>query len=293
MNQSTLFERREALDEGDRTGMSPCAEVELDKPAFETENARVKIYHADALAFLRALPENSVDIIVTDPAYSGMNQHLKLGSGRIIGKYSDKATSGKWFEEFHDTEENYQDFLSECFRVLKNDRHIYIMFDSFSLLTLAPLVRSIFELKNLIVWDKVNIGMGHYFRRRHEFIVFASKGKRPLNARTMPDVWRIKRVSALKYPTQKPVEVFEAMLAGSVEDDFLVCDPFLGSGSAAIAAMRYKCRFIGCDISDAALSAASSRIELFSQAGMDNLQAKSLLVEGESYKWLEKHGTSY
>lgn len=225
MDQSTLFERREELNGSNRNGFTSHAAVELAQPAFQTEDAKIKLYQADALAFLRALPANSVDIIVTDPAYSGMNQHLKLGSGRIIGKYSNKATSGKWFEEFHDMEENYQSFLAECYRVLKNDRHIYIMFDSFSLLTLAPLVRSVFELKNLIVWDKINIGMGHYFRRRHEFIVFASKGKRPLNARTMPDVWRIKRVAAFKYPTQKPVELFEAMLAGSVEKNFLVCDP--------------------------------------------------------------------
>lgn len=91
-----------------RNELSSCSDVELSHPTFQTEDSKIKIYQADALAFLRALPKNSVDIIVTDPAYSGMNQHLKLGSGRIIGKYSDKATSGKWFEEFHDTEENYK-----------------------------------------------------------------------------------------------------------------------------------------------------------------------------------------
>lgn len=121
----------------------------------------VKIYRADVLEFLSTLEDESVDLITTDPAYSGMNQHLQLGSGRIIGKYSDKANSGKWFEEFHDTIENYGNFLSECLRVLKNNRHIYIMFDSYSLLTLAPLVREYFDVKNLITWDKVNIGMGH------------------------------------------------------------------------------------------------------------------------------------
>ena len=59
--------------------------------------------------------------------------------------------------------------------VLRDDRHIYLMFDSFSLLTLAPLVREHFAVKNLIVWDKVNLGMGHHFRRRHELVLFAAK----------------------------------------------------------------------------------------------------------------------
>jgi hypothetical protein len=42
----------------------------------------------------------------------------------------------------------------------------------------------------VLVWDKVSIGMGHYFRRRHEHIVFASKGRRKLNRKDFPDVWR-------------------------------------------------------------------------------------------------------
>ncbi len=43
----------------------------------------VHIEQNDALAFLRSLPDESVDVITTDPAYSGMNQYLKRGSGRI------------------------------------------------------------------------------------------------------------------------------------------------------------------------------------------------------------------
>ncbi len=125
--------------------------------SIQPQNA--KVYRADVIEFLSTLENESVDLITTDPAYLGMNQHLQLGSGRIIGKYSDKANSGEWFEEFHDTLENYANFLSECFRVLKNNRHIYIMFDSYSLLTLAPLVREYFDVKNLITWDKVNIEM--------------------------------------------------------------------------------------------------------------------------------------
>ncbi len=263
----------------------------LNGPYYQTDNGRVKIYHQDALRFLRSLPSDSVDVIATDPAYSGMNQHLQLGSGRIIGKYENKGQEGsKWFEEFHDTEENYTAFLNECYRVLKTDRHIYIMFDSFSLLTLAPLVRNIFEVKNLIVWDKVNIGMGHYFRRRHEFILFATKGKRHLTSHRIPDVWRIKRVAAFKYPTQKPVEIFEAMLAGSVEEDFVVCDPFLGGGSSAIAAINKGCRFVGCDTSESAIKTCAERIKIYTTIGHDKLQTKSLLLDDEDYSWLKPNG---
>src|SRR5688572_10004513 len=104
-----------------------------------------KIAQDDCIRFLQSIPDKSVDLIVTDPAYSGMNNKLKLGKGRIIGKYSEKGQDkSKWFSEFLDTEENYHVFLAECKRVLRSTGHIYIMFDSFSLLSLAPVVRQYF-----------------------------------------------------------------------------------------------------------------------------------------------------
>ena len=233
--------------------------------------------------FLKALPPASVDIIISDPAYSGMNQRLKLGRGKIIGKYSDAGKSGaKWFEEFHDTTENYRTFLKESYRVLKNNRHIYIMFDTYSLLSLAPIAREIFEVKNVLCWDKANIGLGHYFRRRHEFILFASKGKRHLNSKNIPDVWKIKRVTASQYPTQKPTEIFELMLIGSAEKDFVVCDPFLGSGSSAIAAIKSDCMFLGCDISDKSMSVSKERVTEFLKSKTDIYQKSSALSDDEA-----------
>ena len=251
-----------------------------DEAVYKTSDSRVAIFQNDAITFLKNLPNNSVDVIVTDPAYSGMNQKLKLGRGKIIGEYKKAGENGaKWFEEFHDTEENYKTFLQECYRVLKNNRHIYIMFDSYSLLSLAPVVRDIFQVKNVICWDKVNIGLGHYFRRRHEFILFASKGKKNLNSKSIPDVWKVKRVSSMKYPTQKPTEIFELMLKGSAEKDFVVCDPFLGSGSSAIASIKAGCMFWGCDIADKAISTSKERVQSFLETNIDPYQKQSLLED--------------
>jgi site-specific DNA-methyltransferase (adenine-specific) len=251
--------------------------------AYENEDKTVSIYQEDAISFLKTLPTNSVDLIVTDPAYSGMNQMLKLGSGKIIGKYSEAGQDGsKWFEEFHDTEENYEAFLKECYRVLKRNRHIYIMFDSYSLLSLAPIARKIFDIKNVLCWDKANIGLGHYFRRRHEFILFASKGKRPLNSKNIPDVWKIKRVVASSYPTQKPTEVFELMLLASAEKGYVVCDPFMGSGSSAIASIKLGCKFIGCDISTKAINFSQKRIDNYLKMETDINQKTSLLSDDEA-----------
>jgi site-specific DNA-methyltransferase (adenine-specific) len=137
------------------------ARFPIKAPFFENAPHGITIVHDDAINFLKSLDSESIDIIVTDPAYSGMNQKLKLGRGKIIGTYADAGKKeARWFEEFHDTEENYATFLQECYRVLKNNRHIYIMFDSYSLLSLAKIVREVFEVKNVICWDKANIGLG-------------------------------------------------------------------------------------------------------------------------------------
>jgi site-specific DNA-methyltransferase (adenine-specific) len=214
-----------------------------------------------------------VDLIATDPAYSGMNRHLLLGRGRIVGDYRKAGAEGqKWFSEFQDDPETFRYLLAEFHRVLRNQRHLYVMFDSYSLLSLGHLVREKFDVKNLIVWDKMLLGMGHHFRRRHELVLFASKGKRPLARRDLPDVWRIRRIARAPYPTQKPVEVFEAMLCASVQPGYTVCDPFAGSGSAAIAALRHGCHFIGADISPRACRLATERIARFSVDGRDPLQ---------------------
>jgi site-specific DNA-methyltransferase (adenine-specific) len=241
------------------------------------EGHKIHIELNTCIRFLKSLPQNSVDVVVTDPAYSGMNNKLQLGRGRIVGKYNDKGNlGGKWFTEFEDTEENYTLFLSECKRVLRKDTgHIYIMFDSFSLLSLGHLVRNYFAVKNIITWDKLNLGMGHYFRRRHEFILFATNdNNRKIKNRSFPDVWRFKRIHRATYPTQKPVELFQAMIHASAEEGFTVCDPFMGSGSSAIAAIKNNCNFLGCDISAKAFELTQKRVECFISTKKDMLQAK-------------------
>ncbi|VAW31908.1 hypothetical protein MNBD_CHLOROFLEXI01-3434 [hydrothermal vent metagenome] len=256
---------------------------------FEYQDKSICLKQDDCIHFLQTLPPNSVDLIVTDPAYSGMNKHLELGRGRIIGKYSAKGTeNGKWFAEFEDSEENYRTFLSECRRVLRTENgHIYIMFDSYSLLTLGAVVREYFDVKNLITWDKINIGMGHYYRRRHEYIIFSTNGNtHKLRNQSFPDVWRFKRIHRAKYPTQKPVELFQTMIHASTEDGFTVCDPFMGSGSSAIAAIKNNCNFIGCDVAEKAITISHERIKAFLESGIDTLQKKEAHIPNEKLFWM-------
>lgn len=228
----------------------------------------VELQVADCLDYLQSLDTASVDLIVTDPAYSGMNRHLRLGHGRIVGRYSHPDNT-HWFQEFHDDPARFSALLHECQRVLRDGRHIYIMFDTFSLLTLGATVRDHFGVKGVIVWDKMSMGMGNYFRRQHEFILFAAKGRRSINRRDITDVWRIRRLHRKTYPTQKPVALFQRMIDASGAPGYVVCDPFLGSGSSAIAALRADCDFRGCDASPDAVRNAQDRISRYLADGVD------------------------
>ena len=257
----------------------------------------VELTHQDYLSFLSSLADSSVDLIVTDPPYSTMNRRLKLGSGRIVGKYADRGQAGaRWFDEpaFH-LPEVVSVFLAECQRVLRPDRHIYVMSDPSWLPMIQSSMDRQFEtskrgkrvagVKNLLTWNKVYMGQGYNFRRQTEFIVFASKGKRPARAKNFSDLWTIKSLRRSPFPTQKPVELFERMIAASKHpsdgSDFLVCDPFLGSGSSAIAALRQGCAFIGCDAWTSAITLARSRVAAFQQAGADPLEPKRFTA----FKW--------
>lgn len=279
--------------------MQLCEQKKLFDPEFEKNwkyinkddkkpQPKILIKQEDSISFLEDLKEGSLDLIITDPAYSGMNNKLMLGTGRIVGNYKDKGkVNGKWFKEFEDSENNYSRFLSACKKALNKDTgHIYIMFDSYSLLTLGRLMRKYFDVKNIITWDKVNLGMGHYFRRRHEFIIFATTGNnRKIRNRRFPDVWRFKRLHGAEYPTQKPVELFQTMIFASAEKGFNICDPFVGSGSSAIAALKNDCNFFGCDISKKAIDFTNQRIQDFIQTGIDIYQKKSSFIDSESVFW--------
>lgn len=225
----------------------------------------IQLVQTDAIQGLRGLDAGSIDLIVTDPPYSGMNKHLSLGKGRIVGDYKEAGQDGAaWFEEWSDDPDAFRYFLEECLRVLKPGSHIYVMFDPYSLLTLGPIFREVFDLKNLITWDKVAMGMGYNYRRRSEFILFGKTpgSKVPLTNKGTPDVWAIKRIHNPVYPTMKPVPLFRRMIASSLVTDSgaVVLDPFMGSGSSGVAADLEGHSYIGFDIADKSLAMARERI---------------------------------
>lgn len=210
----------------------------------------------DAVACLRAIPDASVDLIVTDPAYESLEKHRAIGTTTRLTH--SKASSNDWFSVFPNS--RFPHFFRECFRVLRRDRHFYMFCDAETMFVAKPIGEAAgFKFWKPIVWDKQEIGMGYHYRSRHEFVLFFEKGKRKLNNLSVPDILSAKRVWK-GYPTEKPVEISEILISQSTQLGELVVDPFTGSGSVGVAAVRSGRNFAGNDTCAEAINVATTRL---------------------------------
>ena len=101
--------------------------------------------------------------------------------------------------------------------------------------------------------------MGYHYRGRYEMVLFFEKGKRRLNDLGIADVIDVPRVRN-GYPAEKPVAVAEILVGQSTEPGDLVVDPFMGSASTGVAALKLSRRFAGNDISPDALALSRQRL---------------------------------
>nr|WP_082207151.1 site-specific DNA-methyltransferase [Corallococcus macrosporus] len=223
-------------------------------PLLHTPNFHVS--NLDAIDWLNSLPSNSADLVITDPPYESLEKHRAVGTTTRL-KHS-KSSSNNWFEIFPNR--RFPELLSEIYRITKPNRHFYVFCDQETMFILKPLAEATgFKFWKPLIWDKQHIGMGYHYRSRYEFILFFEKGKRRLNNLGIADVISAARVHR-GYPTEKPISLLETLISQSTTKDELVVDPFMGSGSTGVAALRNSRRFKGNDISPMAIEIATPRL---------------------------------
>jgi site-specific DNA-methyltransferase (adenine-specific) len=221
------------------------------------------ISQGDFLEYLTGLDPESVDCIITDPPYWTLDKWRAIGTTTRLGghKDEDKRDEARWFPTI-DANDLWE-LMNEIWRVLKNNTHAYIFCDHETLRYVLSYGDDMDWRKvKPLVWDKVNQGMGYTYRCRYEFIVFLEKGKRKLNDLSIPDILTVKKIIN-GYPTEKPVKLMEIFVRQSTGEGELVCDPFFGSGSVAIACQNLNRQFMGCDISPRAHEHLKNRQGLF------------------------------
>jgi site-specific DNA-methyltransferase (adenine-specific) len=215
----------------------------------------------DAVEWLRAQPSESIDLLVTDPAYESLEKHRAVGTTTRL-KHS-KGSSNDWFTVFPNA--RFAELFDEAFRVLKRNTHFYLYCDAETMFVAKPEAeRAGFKFWKPLVWDKKTIGMGYHYRARYEFILFFEKGKRRLADLGVADVIAVPRIHR-GYPAEKPPAVSEVLIAQSSAPGELVADPFMGSGSVGVAALRLGRRFRGTDVNPEAVRLTADRLAAFGE----------------------------
>jgi site-specific DNA-methyltransferase (adenine-specific) len=218
--------------------------------------SRYHLSDQDAVAWLKTLASESVDLVVTDPAYESLEKHRAKGTTTRL-KVSD-GSSNEWFDIFPNA--RFPEFFEQVYRVLKKNTHFYMYCDQETMFVAKPMAEAAgFKFWKPIIWDKVAIGMGYHYRARYELILFFEKGKRRLSDLGIADVITCKRIRD-GYPTQKPVEVSEVLIGQSSQPGDVVVDPFMGSASVGVAALNLGRDFMGTDTSAMALALSHARL---------------------------------
>lgn len=216
------------------------------------------LHQGDAVSWLRSIPKDSADLVITDPPYESLEKHRAVGTTTRL-KHS-KASSNDWFTIFPNA--RFEELFQEIWRVLKKNSHFYLFCDAETMFVAKPIAEQMgFRFWKPLVWDKKKIGMGYHYRSRYEFILFFEKGKRKLRDLSIPDVIEVPRILR-GYPTEKPAEVSRVLIQQSTNPGEWVLDPFMGAGSVGVAAVGLGREFIGNDVSTHALKTARERIRM-------------------------------
>lgn len=212
-----------------------------------------------ALAYLQSLPSESVDCIVTDPPYNIRYHSNESANPEYRAIYEE---SKKWDSDF-----DFSPFFPEMLRVLKEGKQMYVFsrFDTF-----VDYMRKGLPVPDaVLIWDKHNFGMGNleWFVPDYELILVWAKGGAKLRKgiKRPGSIIRIRRISndIRLHPTQKPTNIIGRLLSFSTDEGDLVLDPFMGSGTVAVAALQMKRNFIGCDQNQEYVVKSRERIAQF------------------------------
>jgi site-specific DNA-methyltransferase (adenine-specific) len=221
-----------------------------------SSTSHFELQQSDAVAFLRKLPSESVDLMATDPAYESLEKHRAVGTTTRL-KVSN-GSSNPWFSVFPNA--RFAELFAEVYRVLKRDTHFYLMCDPETAFIAKPIAEEAgFKFWKPLVWDKGSIGMGYHYRARYEFVLFFEKGKRRLADLGIADVLNVPRIRG-GYPAEKPSALFEILIGQSTSESALIVDPFMGSGSVGVAALKLGRRFAGNDVSPESLKLTRERL---------------------------------
>lgn len=219
-----------------------------------------KIINGDSIESMKLLPSEIFDLVVTDPPYK------TITGGDSNGKNSERPKgmlSGNR-KLFKHQNIKISDWMSELYRVLKENTHCYIFTNSLNLTEMLNESQKVgFKLHNLLVWEKNNCTPSQYYMKNCEYVLFLRKGK----AKWINDIGGSKTVHQFNniignktHPCEKPIDLLKFYIANSSNKKDVVFDPFVGTGSTLVAAKELDRMYFGYELEEQYYDIACKRV---------------------------------
>lgn len=214
----------------------------------------MQLLQGDCLELMKDLPNESIDMILCDPPYL-----MNYQSGRRKDKF-------KKIDNDVDAYELIKETLKESYRVMKDNTSIYMFCSWHHVDFFKQAIEKEFKLKNIIVWNKNNHGAGDLkgaYAPKHEFVLYAHKGRSTFNEKRIPDVIDCAKVigNNTLHPTGKPIDLLELFIERNSKEKEVVLDMFMGSGTTGLACKNLNREFIGMELDEGYFNIAKERIE--------------------------------
>ena len=229
-----------------------------------------KIICGDCLEVMGKIPDESINLVITSPPYNLKNSTgngMKDGRG---GKWSKAALINGYTK--HDDCMPHEEYvkwqrncLNEMLRIIPNDGVIFYNHKwrvQAGLLQDRHDIVSGFPVRQIIIWKRkggINFNPG-YFLPTYEVIYLIAKPKFILSSKSNAygDVWEFNQEMKNPHPAPFPVQLIERIISSTNAE--VVLDPFMGSGTTAIAAINLNRKYVGIEICENYVELANQRI---------------------------------
>lgn len=266
------------------------------KLAWRDDSNGIYLFQGDSLIFLelvhRKYPDGVFDLIFADPPYFLSNDGITCQAGKMVS-----VNKGDW-DKIKNVDQMHafnRAWLSACKKALKPNGTVFVSGTSHVIHSIGFAMQQLdFKILNDITWVKPNPPPNlscRYFTHASETILWAAKSKKSKHKfnydlmrkiggqKQMKSVWRDIRWDDLnsqvlleimpptreektfgKHPTQKPLALLERLLLAASDKNDFVLDPFMGSGTTAVAAKKLERRCVGCELDPDFISIAVKRL---------------------------------
>ena len=222
-----------------------------------------KIINENAIEFMKALGNESIDLIVTDPPYKVTPKGCAGNSGGMM--ITKETMKGKIFKH---NDIKPIDYIPEFYRLLKDGSHCYIMTNHVNLQEMLNVATECgFHFIKSLVWNKGNKIMGRFYMSQFEYILFFRKGKgKKINKCGTADILNVPNKKTKDengkniHDTEKPIELMKILIENSSQEGEMVFDPFVGVGATAIACKELNRQYIGIELDEHYYNIAVNRV---------------------------------